>query len=285
MKIVGIRFQPSGKIYNFTSDDDTLNFNDLVIVETNKGKDLGKVAVPPGTSTTTDTPDTLKPVLRKATPEDIRQKEGQQKRNSQALAKCKELVAKLNLSMKPILASYNLDGSHVVIFFIAEKRVDFRELVKELSHELKSYVELRQVGARDESKLMGGIGKCGLPLCCSTFLTDFSPVSIKMAKEQNITLNPMKTSGLCGRLLCCLGYEFEQYRTIKQSLPEINQKIETPMGTAKVITISPLKRSVWVELESGATVEYQVDSIKWQKQTAPERKETPPETNKTGPNA
>ncbi|HJX03204.1 MAG TPA: regulatory iron-sulfur-containing complex subunit RicT [Dehalococcoidia bacterium] len=285
MKIVGVRFQPSGKIYNFTTDDDTLNFNDLVIVETNRGKDLGKVAVPPGTGTTTDAPDTLKPVLRKATPEDIKQKEGQQKRNSPALSKCKELVAKLNLSMKPILASYNLDGSHVVIFFIAEKRVDFRELVKELSHELKSYVELRQVGARDESKLLGGIGKCGLPLCCSTFLTEFSPVSIKMAKEQNITLNPMKTSGLCGRLLCCLGYEFEQYRSIKESLPEISQKIETPMGTARVITINPLKQSVWVELESGATVEYHVDSIKWQKQIPPERKGTPAETNKTEPNA
>ncbi len=285
MKIVGVRFQPSGKIYNFTTDDDTLNFNDLVIVETNRGKDLGKVAVPPGAGTTTDAPDTLKPVLRKATPEDIKQKEGQQKRNSPALSKCKELVAKLNLSMKPILASYNLDGSHVVIFFIAEKRVDFRELVKELSHELKSYVELRQVGARDESKLLGGIGKCGLPLCCSTFLTEFSPVSIKMAKEQNITLNPMKTSGLCGRLLCCLGYEFEQYRSIKESLPEISQKIETPMGTARVITINPLKQSVWAELESGATVEYHVDSIKWQKQVAPERKETPAETNKTEPNA
>lgn len=265
MKTIGIRFQTSGKIYSFTSEDDTLQVNDLVVVETNKGKDIGKVALLPENGTSQDSAESLKPVLRKATPEDIKQKERQQKRNAHALSKCRELVAKLNLSMKPILANYNMDGGHVIIYFIAEKRVDFRELVKELSHELKSYVELRQIGARDESKLLGGMGKCGLPLCCSTFLAEFNPVSIKMAKEQNITLNPMKTSGLCGRLLCCLGYEYEQYRCIKESLPELNQKIDTPMGTAKVITVNPLKRSVWAELESGASVEYDVDSIKWLK--------------------
>lgn len=267
-KIIGVRFQPSGKIYYFETQEDSLQVKDQVIVETNRGKDLGTVALPPSEAKPSEASEPLKPVLRKATDDDLKQKDRQQKRTERALSKCKELVAKLNIAMKPILAHYNIDGSHVVIFFIAEKRVDFRELVKELSHELKTYVELRQIGARDESKLLGGIGKCGLPLCCSTFLTEFSPVSIKMAKEQNITLNPLKTSGLCGRLLCCLGYEFEQYKEMKDTLPDLNQTVITPLGAARVISTNPLKQTVWVELESGATVEYQVSQIKWQKQSA-----------------
>ncbi len=267
-KIIGVRFQPAGKIYYFETQDDSLALNDQVIVETSRGKDIGTVALSPGETKPPDATEPLKQVIRKATPEDLKQKDRQQKRTERALAKCKELVAKLNLDMKPVLAHYNIDGNHVVIFFIAERRVDFRELVKELSHELKTYVELRQIGARDESKLIGGIGKCGLPLCCSTFLTEFSPVSIKMAKEQNITLNPLKTSGLCGRLLCCLGYEFEQYKEMKNTLPDLNQKVSSPMGIARVISANPLKQTVWVELESGANVEYPVSQIKWGKNTA-----------------
>jgi cell fate regulator YaaT (PSP1 superfamily) len=185
--------------------------------------------------------------------------------------------------MKPIAAHYNIDGSHVVIFFIAEKRVDFRELVKELSHELKAYVELRQVGARDEAKLVGGIGKCGQPLCCLSFLTEFSPVSIKMAKEQNITLNPMKTSGLCGRLLCCLGYEFEQYKSLKSTLPNLNQMVETPMGHGKVITINPLKQTVWVQMESGAFIEQSINDITWKdEEKSTETREPAKNNNKNG---
>jgi cell fate regulator YaaT (PSP1 superfamily) len=277
-KYVGIRFQPAGKIYFFESPDETVQINEQVIVDTNRGRDLGKIVTPPVDTKPADITEPLKQVIRKATPEDIKQSERQQKRTEKALSKCRELVAKLNLGMKPVSAHYNIDGSHIVIFFIAEKRVDFRELVKDLSHELKSYVELRQVGARDESKLVGGLGKCGQPLCCTTFLTEFNPVSIKMAKEQNITLNPMKTSGLCGRLLCCLGYEFEQYRNIKQNLPDIHQFVNTPMGRAKVMNMNTLKGSIWVELESGAVVEYNVNQITWQKQERPrpeQREEKP----------
>lgn len=269
-KIVGVRFQQSGKIYYFETQDDTLQTNDAVIVETNRGKDVGTIVMPPSEVRPKDISEPLRPVIRRATQDDIRQKERQQKRTERALSKCKELIQKLDIAMKPILAHYNMDGTHVVIFFIAEKRVDFRELVKELSHELKTYVELRQVGARDESKLLGGIGKCGLPLCCTTFLTEFSPVSIKMAKEQNITLNPLKTSGLCGRLLCCLGYEFEQYRNMKGTLPNINQTVNTPSGVAKVINTNPLKQTVWVEVSSGAAVEFHKSQITWQKQPTAE---------------
>ncbi len=264
-KYVGVRFQPAGKVYIFESQDDTLLIDEWVIVDTNRGKDLGKIVIASDTKPA-DITEPLKQVIRKATADDQKQYDRQQKRTQRVISKCKELVAKLNLAMKPVSAHYNIDGSHVVIFFIAEKRVDFRELVKELSHELKSYVELRQVGARDESKLVGGLGKCGQPLCCTTFLCDFNPVSIKMAKEQNITLNPMKTSGLCSRLLCCLGYEFEQYKNMKQNLPEIHQFVNTPMGKAKVINVNSLKGSIWVELESGAPVEYNINQITWQKQ-------------------
>jgi cell fate regulator YaaT (PSP1 superfamily) len=265
-ELVGIRFQPSGKIYYFETQDHSLQINDYVLVDTNRGKDLGRVVIPPDHAQPKIPPETLKPVIRKATIDDIKQYERQKKRTEKALSKCRELVAKLNLSMKPIDAHYNIDGSNIVIFFIAEKRVDFRELVKELSHELKSYVELRQVGARDEAKLVGGIGKCGQLLCCSSFLNEFNPVSIKMAKEQSITLNPMKTSGLCGRLLCCLGFEFDQYKRLKENLPLINQYVTTPLGEARVININALKQTVWAELESGAAVEYTLDQIKWQKQ-------------------
>jgi cell fate regulator YaaT (PSP1 superfamily) len=278
-ELVGIRFQPSGKIYYFETTDTSLQANDMVIVETNRGKDLGKVVIPVLKAQPKNPPEQLKPVIRKASAEDIKQYERQQKKNDRTLDKCREFVTKLNLPMKPISAHHNIDGSHVVIFFIADKRVDFRELVKELSHELKCYVEFRQVGARDETKLIGGMGKCGLQLCCRTFLSEFSPVSIKMAKEQNITLNPMKTSGLCGRLLCCLGYEFEQYKTIKENMPQINQIVTAPLGQAKIININPLKQSVWVVLESGATVEYPLIQIKWQKQTP--RPELKKETNET----
>ena len=175
--------------------------------------------------------------------------------------------------MKPISAQYNLDESHLAIFFSAEKRIDFRELVKELSRSLKTHVELRQVGARDEAKQIGGLGKCGLPLCCTTFLSDFSPVSIRMAKEQNITLNPVKTSGLCGRLLCCLGYEYDQYRAIKETMPKINQEVTTHLGKAKVVGNNPLKNAVSVELSSGATVEMPLNQVDWHKEASEDNKD------------
>ena len=176
--------------------------------------------------------------------------------------------------MKPISAQYNLDGSHLTIFFSAEKRVDFRELVRELNRNLKTHVELRQVGARDEAKLIGGLGKCGFPLCCTTFLSEFEPVSIKMAKEQDIALNPMKTSGICGRLLCCLGYEYEQYRAMKEKMPPLRQEVSTALGNAKVVSCNPLKETVTVELETGVTVELPLIQIGWREKPADDKQQT-----------
>ncbi len=262
-EIVGVRFQDAGKIYYFDAAGIHLQINDYVVVETNRGKELGKVAISPDQVLANNVSEPLKPVIRKAEDEDIKQAEQREKKNEKALSKSQELITKLNLPMKPISAQYNLDGSHLTVFFSAEKRVDFRELVKELSRNLRTHVELRQIGARDEAKHIGGLGKCGLPLCCTTFLNEFNPVSIRMAKEQGITLNPMKTSGLCGRLLCCLGYEYEQYRAMKEKLPPIGQEVSTPLGKAKVVGCNPLKEAISIELESGATVEIDLKKVTW----------------------
>jgi cell fate regulator YaaT (PSP1 superfamily) len=264
-EVIGIRFQKTGKIYHFDSAELAIDIGDYVVVDTTRGKEIGKVISKLPMISSTDNTEPLKPVLRKATDEDNIQSEQRSKRNEKALQKSKELITKLNLPMKPISAQYNLDCSHLTVFFSAENRVDFRELVKELSRSLRTYVELRQIGARDEAKQIGGLGKCGLCLCCTTCLSEFNPVSIKMAKEQNITLNPMKTSGLCGRLLCCLGYEYEQYRAMKDNFPSINQNVDTQLGKAKVVGNNPLKETVIVELESGATVELPLAQIKWSK--------------------
>jgi cell fate regulator YaaT (PSP1 superfamily) len=267
-EIVGVRLQSAGKVYYFEAADIPLEIDDDVVVETSRGHELGKVVISPKQVIHSEITEPLKPVIRKALAEDIERANRQQERAKNAIAKCRELIEKLSLSMKPIWTQYNLDGSHLTIFFSAEKRVDFRELVRELSRSLKTRVELRQVGARDEAKLVGGLGKCGCPLCCTTFLSEFAPVSIKMAKEQDITLNPMKTSGICGRLLCCLGYEYEQYRTMKEKMPALRQEVSTALGNAKVVSCNPIKETVTVELKTGSTVELPLGQISWQ--TKPE---------------
>jgi len=262
-EIVGIRFQQAGKVYYFDAAGIPVEVNDYVVVETSRGQELGKVAISPKQVIYSEIAEPLKPVVRKAQAEDTEKAQRQQEKAKDAIAKCRELVEKLNLPMKPISVQYNLDGSHLTVFFSAEKRVDFRELVRELSHNLKTRVELRQVGARDEAKLIGGLGKCGFPLCCATFLSEFAPVSIKMAKEQEMALNPMKTSGICGRLLCCLGYEYEQYRAMKEKMPPLQQDVSTALGNAKVISCKPLKETITVELETGGTVELSLGQITW----------------------
>jgi len=273
-EIVGIRFHQAGKVYYFDAAGIPLEVNDYVVVETSRGQELGKVVISPKQVIFSEITEPLKPIIRKAQAEDIEKAQQQQEKATNAIAKCRELVEKFNLPMKPISAQYNLDGSHLTIFFSAEKRVDFRELVRELSRNLKTHVELRQVGARDEAKLIGGLGKCGFPLCCTTFLSEFEPVSIKMAKEQDIALNPMKTSGICGRLLCCLGYEYEQYRAMKEKMPPLRQEVSTALGNAKVVSCNPLKETVTVELETGVTVELPLSQIGWREKPADDKQQT-----------
>jgi cell fate regulator YaaT (PSP1 superfamily) len=273
-EIAGVRFHQAGKVYYFDAEGIPLEVNDDVVVETSRGHELGKVVISPKQVIFSEITEPLKPVIRKAQAEDIEKAQQQQKWATNAIAKCRELVEKLKLPMKPISAQYNLDRSHLTIFFSAEKRVDFRELARELSHNLKTRIELRQVGARDEAKLIGGLGKCGFPLCCTTFLSEFEPVSIKMAKEQAIALNPMKTSGVCGRLLCCLGYEYEQYRAMKEKLPQLRQEVSTALGKAKVVSCNPIKETVTVELETGVTVELPLSQIDWSEKPADDKQQT-----------
>jgi cell fate regulator YaaT (PSP1 superfamily) len=264
--IVGIRFKRAGKVYYFDAGDIELKVDDYVVVKTARGLELGRVTIAPKQVLADEVKEELKPVVRKAEPEDIKRAQDLEAKEAEALAECTKLVAKLKLPMKLLGAEYSLDGSRLTFFFSAEERVDFRELVRELNRRFKKKVELRQLGPRDEAKLIGGFGRCGRPLCCVNFLAELSPVSIKMAKEQDLPLNPMKISGVCGRLLCCLAYESEQYHAMKAKMPREGQKVNTPMGVATVVGGNPLKETVWVELESQARVELPLSKIKVEEQ-------------------
>ena len=259
--IVGIRFKKAGRVYYFDPAGLDLKVDDCVVVNTARGLELGHVVTPPEQVPDNELDRKLKPVVRKAEPEDIEHAQEFEDREKEALAECRKLIDKLNLPMKLLSAEYNLDGSRLTFFFSAAERVDFRELVRELSKHFKVRVELRQVGSRDESKLMGGFGRCGRPLCCMSYLSEFSPVSIRMAKAQGLSLSPMRISGVCGRLLCCLGYEGEQYRIMKEKLPKEGQRVSVPMGIASVVGGNPLKETVLVELESGARVEVPLSEV------------------------
>jgi len=259
--IVGVRFKRAGRIYYFDPSGIELEVNDYVVVKTVHGLELGQVVIAPRQVLASELTEPLKPVVRKAEPEDIERAQELEDKEREALAECAKLIAKLNLPMKLISAEYNLDGNHLAFFFSADERVDFRELVRELTSRFKIRVELRQVGPRDGAKLIGGFGRCGRPLCCMSFLGEFAPVSIRMAKEQNLPLNPMKISGACGRLLCCLVYENEQYRNMKEKMPKEGQQVSTPMGVASVVGSNPLKETVLVELETKATVELPLSEV------------------------
>jgi len=259
--IVGVRFKKVGKVYYFDPAGIDIKPNDHVIVETTRGLEMGQVVISPKQVLASKLDQPLKPVVRKAEPEDIERAHELEAKEREALAECSKLIEKLQLSMKLISAEYNFDGSRLTFYFSAAERVDFRELVRELANRLKVRVELRQTGPRDEAKIVGGVGRCGRPLCCTSFISEFAPVSIRMAKEQGLPLNPMKISGCCGRLMCCLVYENEQYRLMKEKLPKEGKLVSTAMGTAKVVETNPLKDTVLVELNNMVTVELPLDEI------------------------
>lgn len=260
-KVVGVRFKHAGLVYYFDPADMELAVGDDVVVETARGSALGKVVVAPKEVTPQEITEPLKPVLRRAQPDDMEQLKKIKEKEIEALAKCEELVERFHLPMNLLSAEYNLDGSYLTIYFKSEKRVDFRALLRELSSTLKTRVELRQVGTRDAAKIVGGVGRCGLPLCCARHLTKFETISMKMAREQNLPLNPANISGVCGRLLCCLAYENEQYHILKQKLPQIGQTVKTRLGDGKVIGSNPLKETVTVQLESEAVLELPLSEI------------------------
>ena len=259
--IVGIRFKRAGRVYYFDPAGVELEVDDQVVVKTTHGLELGCVVIAPTQVLDSEVSGPLKSVVRKATPDDIKQAQELEIKSREALAKCSEMIDKLKLPMKLLSAEYGLNGKRLTFFFSAAERVDFRELLKQLNSHFKVRVELRQVGSRDEAKLLGGFGRCGRPLCCMNFLSEFAPISIRMAKEQSLPLNPMKISGICGRLMCCLAYESELYHVMKGKLPKEGQQVATHMGPAKVVGSNPLKETVLVELESGATVELPLSDI------------------------
>lgn len=261
VEIVGIRFRRAGKVYYFDPADIDLEVNDHVIVETSRGLELGRVVIAPRQVLANETVEPLRPLVRKAEPEDVERAQEFEEKAEEALIECGKMIGELQLPMKLLSAEYNLDGSRLTFLFSAEERVDFRELVRQLTKRFKMRVELRQVGSRDEAKLIGGFGRCGRPLCCMSFISEFDPVSIRMAKEQQLPLNPMKISGICGRLMCCLSYESKQYHAMKEKLPKAGQRVSTAMGEARVVGSNPLKETVLVELESQATVELPLSEI------------------------
>lgn len=261
-EVVGVRFKRAGRVYYFDPAGIEINLGEWVVVETARGLEVGRVVISPKQVIASEITEPLKAVLRKATEEDLRQREEFKGKEREALERCQEMIAQHDLPMKLIAAEYNLDGTRLTFSFSAEGRVDFRDLLKELTATFKTRIELRQVGPRDEAKLLGGFGRCGRPLCCTTYLSEFNPVSIRMAKEQDLPLSPMKISGVCGRLVCCLGYECEQYRFMRRKLPPVGLRVKTPVGLATVVGGNPLKETVVVQLESEATVELPVAEVK-----------------------
>ena len=229
-KVIGVRFRPAGKIYFFAPGKYDIKTGDKVIVETARGVEFGSVVT--GVREVEDDKITqpLKSVIRLATKEDIRKEEKNREKEKEAFKICLEKIHKHGLEMKLIDAEYTFDNNKVLFYFTADGRIDFRELVKDLASVFRTRIEIRQIGVRDETKIRGGIGICGRPLCCHTYLTEFAPVSIKMAKEQNLSLNPSKISGVCGRLMCCLTNEEETYEDLNRHLPSVGDHVTTPEG-------------------------------------------------------
>ena len=270
--IVGVRFKKAGKIYYFLPGEETLTIDDGVIVETARGVEYGTVVIGPKEVAKDSLVMPVKEVMRKATPKDLQQLEKNEEREEKAFAICLEKIAKRKLPMKLINVEYTFDMNKIVFFFTADGRIDFRELVKDLATVFRTRIELRQVGVRDEAKVLNGIGACGRPLCCSNFLGDFSPVSIRMAKDQNLSLNPTKISGVCGRLMCCLNYEDDLYKKggdlyVKKDrtpsprdveTPGIGKEVVTDEGIGKVLKVNHHKHTVKVQLEAGRTID-----LKW----------------------
>lgn len=260
--VVGVRFKKAGKIYYFDPGELTIQTGEFVIVETIRGIEFGKVVISNKQVDENDIVLPLKKVIRIADAKDRMVVEDNKKAAKEAYEICLKKVEEHGLEMKLVDVEYTFDRNKVIFYFTADGRVDFRELVKDLAAIFRTRIELRQIGVRDEAKMLGGIGPCGRMLCCSTFLGDFDPVSIKMAKDQNLSLNPTKISGLCGRLMCCLKYENDEYETAKEQLPDLGEYIETPHGVGRVVGLNILERVLQVELsEHERVVEYTIDEL------------------------
>ncbi|SDN11669.1 PSP1 domain-containing protein [Sediminibacillus halophilus] len=262
VEVIGVRFKKAGKIYYFDPAENIISKDDYVIVETVRGIEFGKVVISNKRVDEEDVVLPLKKVIRLATEKDKLSVVENQESSHEAHQICEQKIREHNLDMNLVEVEYTFDRNKVIFYFTADGRVDFRNLVKDLASVFKTRIELRQIGVRDEAKLLGGVGPCGRMLCCSTFLGDFEPVSIKMAKDQNLSLNPAKISGLCGRLMCCLKYENDEYETAKKILPDLGEKITTGYGAGKVVGLNILERLVQIEIpEKERVIEYTIDEL------------------------
>ena len=248
VKVAGVRFKTAGKVYYFDPAELEVAAGDNVIVETARGMEFGTVIMGVTEVEEREIVAPLKKIVRVASEKDRAQNEENSKKKARALRLCQEKIDKHGLVMKLIDVEYTFDNSKIVFYFTADGRVDFRELVKDLAGVFKMRIELRQIGVRDEAKMLGGIGSCGRPLCCHSWLSDFQPVSIKMAKVQNLSLNPTKISGICGRLMCCLKYENDVYMEFRRGMPDVGEKVKTPDGLGKVVETNLLEKAVMVRL-------------------------------------
>lgn len=268
IKVIGVRFRTAGKIYYFDPLDMNIQKGDNVIVETVRGVEYGRVVQGIRQVCEEAVVQPLKPVMRVATAQDDAVEAANKIKEKEAFEICKEKIAKHNLDMKLVDAEYTFDNNKVLFYFTADGRIDFRELVKDLASVFKTRIELRQIGVRDETKILGGIGCCGRVLCCHSFLPEFAPVSIKMAKEQNLSLNPTKISGCCGRLMCCLKNEEETYEYLNSRLPEVGDIVNTPDGVkGEVHSVNVLRQLVKViivvDKDDKEVREYKVDELKF----------------------
>ncbi len=252
-KVIGVRFKRAGKIYYFDPDDKKVEVSQHVIVETVRGIEYGEVVLGEREVEESELNATLKKVIRVATDDDAKTVEENLKKASEAFSVCEEKIVNHNLDMKLVDVEYTFDNNKIIFYFTADGRVDFRELVKDLASVFRVRIELRQIGVRDEAKMLGGLGGCGRPCCCNQFLGEFQPVSIKMAKEQNLSLSPTKISGLCGRLMCCLKYEQDYYESMSKCMVRIGRSVATPDGPGIVLDNNALTETsvVRVELDDG----------------------------------
>ena len=278
-KIIGVRFRTAGKVYYFDPKNMEIKRGQHVIVETARGTEYGHVVVGTKEVSREEVVQPLKPVIRVATVEDDEHARRNREKEREAMAICHQKIIKHNLDMKLIDAEYTFDNNKILFYFTADGRIDFRELVKDLAVVFKMRIELRQIGVRDETKILGGVGICGRPLCCHTYLSEFAPVSIKMAKEQNLSLNPTKISGVCGRLMCCLKNEEDTYEYLNSRLPDVGETVTLPDGDkGEVHSVNVLRQTVkvLVEVDDGKEMsEYPVAELKFKPRKRKNTKEKP----------
>jgi cell fate regulator YaaT (PSP1 superfamily) len=260
--VAGVRFRRAGKIYYFdATGHEDLAPEDLVIVETSRGSEIGRVVIAPGQVVAAEVGE-LKKIQRRATPEHLAGLARLRLKEPEVLQQVRAAIQRHGVPMKAVLVEYNYDGSLMTVYFVSEEhRVDFRALVRELAQSLRTRVHLRQIGPRDQAKLLGGIDRCGRELCCSTWIPEFQPISIRMAKNQHLPLNPSEISGVCGKLLCCLAFEDGQYAEMRAGLPKVGAQLTSAVGRGKVVEVNPLTRRIAIVWETGARVEVDADEL------------------------